>query len=630
MRYPSACRKVSLRVSGPYSVACKFVAICCLLACGLSIAAEYSPPVGKEYPQRVYFGDTHLHTRNSADAYSLGNMNLTPADAFRFARGQEVIAHNGMRVKLRRPLDFLVVSDHAEYLGGYYRFNVNDPLVRNTETGRLWQQSVAAGDSTRMMAAFTGSINDPPNNPPFPEDVRRKIWTDVAMTADEHDDPGQFSAFIGYEWTSMVNGNNLHRVMIFKDGADKVSQWPPFSAQDSIDARDLWAALADFEAKTGGEVLAIGHNGNLSNGVMYGEKMLDGKPLDRAYARMSNRWEPLFEVSQVKGDSESHPKLSPGDEFADFENWDTFNISNTQKKEDWMLQYEYARGVLKHGLQKETQLGINPFKFGLVGSTDGHNSITTMEEDNFFGKFPESEPMENRFTSRMARQLDPNWKLVASGYAAVWAADNTRAALFEAMQRREVYATTGSRMEVRFFGGFDYHASDLVDPSWLDTAYGKGVPMGGDLTAAPANKAPSFLVVAAKDPDGANLDRAQIIKGWLDTSGELQEKVYDVDWSGDRVPDPQTGKLPAVGSTVDVDKATYTNSIGAGDLAAVWTDTDFDARERAFYYARVLEIPRPRWSTVDAAFFGTQLPPEIPRTVQDRAYTSPIWYTPSP
>ena len=597
-------------------------------ACGTTLAAEYSPPVGRDYPQRVFFGDTHLHTRNSADAYSLGNMNLTPADAFRFARGQEVVAHTGMRVKLRRPLDFLVVSDHSEYLGGYYRFNVNDPLVRNTETGKQWEQFVAAGNPAKMMAAFTGSINDPKNNPPFPEDVRRKIWTDVAMTADEHDDPGQFTAFIGYEWTSMINGNNLHRVVIYKDGADKAAQQPPFSAQDSIDARNLWSALADYEAKTGGEVMAIGHNGNLSNGIMYGEKMLDGKPLDRAYAEMSSRWEPLFEVTQVKGDSESHPKLSPSDEFADFENWDTFNISNTQKKEDWMLQYEYARGVLKHGLRKEAQLGVNPFKFGLIGSTDGHNSISTAEEDNFFGKFPESEPMENRFTTKMARQLDPNWKLVASGYAAVWATENTRAALFEAMQRREVYATTGSRMEVRFFGGFDYRAEDLVNPSWLDTAYSKGVPMGSDLTAAPKGRAPSFMVVAAKDPDGANLDRAQIIKGWLDAKGELQEKVYDIAWSGGRVIDPATGKLPAVGSTVDIDKATYTNAIGSGDLAAVWTDPDFEAQERAFYYARVLEIPRPRWSTVDAAFFGTDVPPETPRTIQDRAYTSPIWYTP--
>lgn len=591
-------------------------------------AAEYSPGVGKDYPQRVFFGDTHLHTRNSADAYSLGNLNLTPADAFRFARGQEIVAHNGMRVKLRRPLDFLVVSDHAEYLGGYYRFGVNDPIVRDTVVGRAWAELAQAGDTVRMMMSFTGSITDPDNHPPFPEATRQRIWTDVAITADEHDAPGVFTAFIGYEWTSMVEGNNLHRVVVFKDGAAKVAKTIPFSAQDSVEPRDLWRWLAAYEAETGGQALAIGHNSNLSNGIMYGERMLDGEPLDRAYAELSARWEPLFEVTQVKGDSESHPRLSPSDEFADFENWDTFNISNTQPKEDWMLQYEYARGVLKHGLRKEAELGINPFKFGLIGSTDGHNSVSTAEEDNFFGKFPESQPSTDRFASRMAGQLDPNWKLVASGYAAVWARENTREALFEAMRRREVYATTGSRIQVRFFGGFDYTGADIHSPAFVDIGYAGGVPMGGDLTAAPKGKAPSFMVAAAKDPDGANLDRVQIVKGWLDADGALHEKVYDVAWSGGRSIDPATGKLPAVGSTVDFATATYDNSIGAGDLAAVWTDPDFDAGERAFYYARVLEIPRPRWSLIDAVYFGAEPPPEAPRSIQDRAYTSPIWYTP--
>lgn len=595
---------------------------------GAAVAADYSPGVGRDYPQRVFFGDTHLHTRNSADAYSLGNMNLTPADAFRFARGQEVVAHNGMRVKLRRPLDFLVVSDHAEYLGGYYRFGVNDPIVRDTDAGRAWAEWAQAGDAVRMMTAFTGSINDPANHPPFPEATRQRIWTDVAITADEHDAPGVFTAFIGYEWTSMVDGSNLHRVVVFKDGADKVAKTIPFSAQDSIDPRDLWRWLADYEAATGGEALAIGHNGNLSNGLMYGERMLDGEPLDRAYAELSARWEPLFEVTQVKGDSESHPRLSPTDEFADFENWDTFNISNTRPKEDWMLQYEYARGVLKHGLRKESELGVNPFKFGLIGSTDGHNSIVTAEEDNFFGKFPESEPSENRFTTRMAGQLDPNWKLVASGYAAVWARENTRAALFEAMRRREVYATTGSRIQVRFFGGFDYRPGDIDNPAFVDIGYSRGVPMGGDLTAAPQGKTATFLVAAAKDPDGANLDRVQIVKGWLDADGALHEKVYDVAWSGDRAIDPETGKLPAVGSSVDFETATFDNSIGTADLAALCSDPDFDPAERAFYYARVLEIPRPRWSLIDAVYFGTEPPPEAPRSIQDRAYTSPIWYTP--
>ncbi|MBM4204067.1 MAG: DUF3604 domain-containing protein [Gammaproteobacteria bacterium] len=599
-----------------------------LLATTSALAAEYSPPVGKDYPQYAYFGDTHLHTRNSADAYSLGNMNLTPADAYRFARGEEVIAHNGMRVKLRRPLDFLVVSDHSEYLGGYYRFNVGDPVVRNTPVGQAWQAGLEKGNPGQMMSAFTGSINNPKEHPPFPEATRRYIWQDVVKTADDYNQPGLFTSLSGYEWTSMRDGSNLHRVVVFKDGADKVGQMVPFSAQDSIDPEKLWQALADYEKATGGEVLAIGHNGNLSNGLMYGDKLLDGRPLDRAFAQMSARWEPLFEVTQVKGDSESHPKLSPDDEFADFENWDVSNISNTAPKEDWMLQYEYARSVLKNGLKHEAATGINPFKFGLIGSTDGHNSVSTAEEDNFFGKFPETEPSANRFTTKMARQLDPNWKLVASGYAVVWARENTREEIFAALKRKEVYATTGSRIQVRFFGGFHYTPDLIHKPLWLDDAYDKGVPMGGDLTAAPRGKAVTLVVVASKDPEGANLDRVQIIKGWLDNKGRLQEKVFDVAWSGGRERDAVTGKVPAVGSTVDLKTATFTNTIGAADLAAVWTDPDFDPKERAFYYARVIEIPRPRWSTYDMVYFGNEAPAETPRTLQDRAYTSPIWYTP--
>ncbi|MCP5179854.1 MAG: DUF3604 domain-containing protein [Pseudomonadales bacterium] len=591
-------------------------------------SGEYSPPVGNDYPTRVLFGDTHLHTRNSADAYSLGNMNLTPADAFRFARGEEVVAHNGMRVKLRRPLDFLVVSDHAEYLGGFYRYNVRDPLVANTEAGAAWKDYVPALDSAKMMGAFTGSIRDKAAFPPFPEDTRLRIWRDVALTADELNDPGRFTAFIGYEWTAMLNGSNLHRVVMFRDGADKASRVAPFSAQDSIDARDLWRALADYEAKTGGRVLAIGHNGNLSNGLMYADTTLDGKPLNRAYAELSARWEPLFEATQVKGDSETHPSLSPGDEFADFETWDTMNISHTAKNEPWMLKYEYARSVLAQGLKHERKLGVNPFKFGLIGSTDGHNALSTADEDNFFGKFPDSEPSDNRFNTLMANVLDPNWKLVASGLAAVWAKENTREAIFDAMQRKEVYATTGSRLQVRFFGGFSYTDDDLHQAAWLDTAYRKGVPMGGDLAAAPGGEAPAFLVAASRDPDGANLDRVQIVKGWMDARGELHEKVYDVAWAGDRRPDAATGKLPPVGNTVDVATASYTNTIGTAELAAVWRDPEFDAGQRAFYYARVLEIPTPRWSTYDARYFGVELPAEAPRSLQDRAYTSPIWYTP--
>jgi len=606
-----------------------------VLAIGINqatAAAEpppYSGTVGQDYPQNLYWGDTHLHTRNSADAYSLGNLNLTPADAYRFAQGQTVTAHNGMPVKLRQPLDFLVVSDHAEYLGGYYRFNVGDPSVVTSAAGKQWASYIAEKNPAKLMGSFTGSINDPANHYPFPEKTRQSIWQDVAQTADEFNKPGRFTAFTGYEWTSMIKGNNLHRVVIYKDSADKAAQLPPFSAQDSTDPQDLWRALANYEATTGGEVLAIAHNGNLSNGMMFPAKTVDGKPINRAYANLRARWEPIYEVTQVKGDGEAHPTLSPNDEFADYENWDWDNIGRTQKKQDWMLPQEYARGALKLGLSYERKLGVNPFKFGLIGSTDGHNTFSTTEEDNFYGKFPESQPAPKRMTNAMAGDLLwQNWHLVASGYAAVWARDNTREALFNAMRRREVYATTGSRLRVRFFGGWGYQPSDINKPNYLDIAYRQGVPMGGDLTAAPKNQSPSFLIVAAKDPVGANLDRVQIVKGWLDKRGQLQEKVYDVAWSGDRQPHPTTGKLPSVGNTVNVAEASYANSIGAAELATYWQDPDFDPRERAFYYTRVLEIPKPRWTTVDAAYFQVELPDQAPRSIQDRAYSSPIWYTP--
>lgn len=611
---------------------------------GAEKSGPYSPSVGNAYPQNVYWGDTHLHTRNSADAYSLGNMNLTPADAYRFARGQEVTAHNGMPVKLRRPLDFLVVSDHAEYLGGYYRFNVGDPLVTDTKTGKQWQSYLDANDPAAMMRAFVSSMSEPENNYPFPPHTRRSIWQDVAQTADEYNRPGQFTAFTGYEWTSMIAGNNLHRVVIYRDGADKAGQLPPFSGQDSLDPRELWKALARYEETTGGQVMAVAHNGNISNGMMFPDNSIDGQPLTDTYAEMRSRWEPIYEVTQVKGDGEAHPTLSPLDEFADFENWDEDNIGRTQKKEDWMLKHEYARSALKLGLKHEAKLGANPFKFGMIGSTDGHNSISTTQEDNFFGKFPESEPSAARTTNAMANNaLWQNWRIVASGYAAVWAQENTREALFDAMKRREVYATTGSRISVRFFGGFDYADGDIDRPNYLDIAYGRGVPMGGDLLGPKKRRkteklkskkvwqkgrAPSFMISAAKDPDGPNLDRVQVIKGWRTSRGELQEKVYDVVWAGDRVLDPTTGKLPAIGSTVNVKEASYSNSIGAAQLSTMWTDPDFDQRERAFYYVRVLEIPRPRWTAYDQAYFNLDLPEDVPMVIQDRAYTSPIWYTP--
>lgn len=591
--------------------------------------APYSGSVGQNYPKEVFFGDTHLHTRNSADAWSMGNLNLTPGDAYRFAQGSPVLAHNGMQVQLRRPLDFLVVSDHAEYLGAFYRFNVNDSLITKTDVGRQWQTYVEEGDLAKFFGAFVNSMRNPEEDPALPAAVRQTVWSGVAKTADRHNKPGVFTAFSGYEWTSMISGNNLHRVVVFKDDADKVSQMIPFSGQDSLDPRDLWQALANYETATGGEVLSIAHNGNLSNGMMFPDETVGGSPIDEAYASLRARFETVYEVTQVKGDGEAHPILSPDDEFADFENWDWDNIGRSQKKEDWMLPQEYARGALKRGLRFEDELGVNPFKIGLIGSTDGHNSISTPEEDNFFGKFPESEPGPARLENAMA--LDRLWQnslLVASGYAAVWAKENTRAAIFDAIKRREVYATTGSRIKVRFFSGWEFDETDIHRPAMLDIAYGTGVPMGGDLTKAKRGQVPKFLVIAAMDADGARLDRIQIIKGWMDKAGKLQEKVYDVAWSDDRKLDKRTGKLPAVGNTVDVENATYLNTIGAPQLSTYWEDPDFDRAERAFYYARVLEIPTPRWTTYDSAYFNVELQDDVPSSIQDRAYTSPIWYTP--
>ena len=590
-----------------------------------SLAGEYSPALSS-YPKNVYWGDTHLHTRNSADAYTYGNESLSPGDAYRYAQGEELLAHNGMRIKIKRPLDFLVVSDHAEYLGGFYGLGIDNSLITATAIGKKWKEWLNSGQRDKIYPSFTGSMLDPLKYPPFPKDVQSSIWKTVAKTADEFNKPGVFTAFSGYEWTSMLNRNNLHRVVIYKDSADKVSKMPPFSAQDSLDPRDLWAFLSDYEEYTGGEVIAIPHNSNLSGGMMFSDKSIDGKPINRNYAQLSSRWEPIMEVSQVKGDSETHPRLSPDDEFADFETFET-NLG-LKVAEDEMLKYEYARGALKEGLRHQKNLKVNPYKFGMIGSTDSHNSLVTPEEDNFFGKFVESEPSPDRIKTKLAGgRLWENWRISASGYAAVWATENTRDAIFAAIKRREVYATTGSRIRVRFFGGWDFPKKIVYAPNFEELAYQMGVPMGGDLSdfeGAP----PSFIFSAFRDPTGANLDRVQIIKGWLDKSGKAHERIYDVAWAGARDINSNNGKLPPVGSTVNFDDATYDNSIGENYLSGIWIDPNFDPELLSFYYCRVIEIPRPRWTLKDSVFFDIELSRDIPKVVQDRAYTSPIWYTP--
>jgi hypothetical protein len=405
----------------------------------------------------------------------------------------------------------------------------------------------------------------------------------------------------------------------------------PYTATDSIDPEDLWTWMASYEEKTGGQVLAIPHNGNLSNGMMFAVETMGGEPLSRDYAERRQQWEPLYEVTQIKGDGEAHPFLSPNDEFADYESWDVSNLNFSEPKTDEMFQHEYAREALKLGLQLESDLGANPFKFGMVGSTDAHTSLSAVEEENFFGKHSGAEPSPERIDHPVMRGADGQgilgWEQAASGYAAVWATENTREALFDAMRRKETYATTGSRIMVRFFGGWEFVASDANTRQPAEVGYTKGVPMGGDLANAPSGRAPTFLVGALKDPFGANLDRIQIVKGWVDAQGARHEKVYDVIWSGDRSPGAD-GKLPPVGNTVDVANATWTNTIGATELITAWEDPEFDPSVRAFYYARVIEIPTPRWTAYDANRFSIRVDDEVRMVNQERAYTSPIWYTP--
>ncbi|MBJ18276.1 MAG: hypothetical protein CL933_02520 [Deltaproteobacteria bacterium] len=594
---------------------------------------SYSPYASETFPRSVYWGDTHVHSSWSVDAGNMGNLRVGPDEAFRFARGETLMAHNGQRLRLKRPLDFLLVSDHAAYLGVLPRLDANDALARSTEVGERWYQLRQKGEMLAVFLEFAASflkgVDVIANEP-----LERAVWQDVIENAERYNQPGLFTAFIGYEWTSSANGENLHRNVVFRDGPEKTGQLLPFSALDSFDPEDLWRHMNRYEDLTGGRVLAIPHNSNLSAGQMFSVETRDGRPIDRAYAEARSRWEPLVEATQYKGDSETHPLLSPNDEFADYETWDVNIGGRTTPPEE--LLGGYVRSALERGLDLEARTGANPYKFGLIGSSDSHTGFAAAEEDNFWGKFSEGEASATRWSDPFWPEGSGNeveyleWKMAASGYAAIWAKENTREALFDAMARRETYATTGPRMVVRFFGGWSFEAGDETRPDLALAGYSRGVPMGGDLPPAPAaeDSAPTFLVSVLKDPDGANLDRVQIVKGWRTRDGGLVERIFDVAVSDGRKirRDGRTSKK--VGSTVDVENATYRNSIGATTLAAVWRDPDFDPSERAFYYLRAIEIPKPRWTAYDASFFEVQMSTEVPMTTRDRAYSSPIWYTP--
>jgi hypothetical protein len=593
---------------------------------------EYSPYVGRNYPTRVLWGDQHTHTAVSVDAGTM--CRLGQEDAYRFARGEEVTATTGTRAKLSRPLDWLVISDHAEMYGLMPQLLKGDPTILATPQGKKWYDALKSGNKDVMFATameIVASLQQP--DPPFAsEDAVRNAWHAYTALADKYNEPGRFSAIIGYEYTTR-GGFNLHRNVLFRGDASVARQTLPFSQFDSQNPEDLWKALDRFEKDTGADVLAIPHNGNLSNGLMFSVETNDGKPLTRELAELRARLEPIVEVTQIKGDGEAHPFLSPDDEFADYETWDDANLDGTEVKTKDMLQYEYARSALKVGLQLEKKLGVNPFKFGMVAGTDAHTALPAVAEDNFFGKHPGVEPDPHRYEHVVIQSpKDPSltvygWQQAASGYTAVWASENTREAIFDAMKRKETYATTGPRILVRFFGGWDFVKADSLSRMPAAVGYEKGVPMGGDIRQAPSGKSPTFLVAAMKDALSGNLDRIQIIKGWMDSDGKTHEKVYDVAWSGDRKPGAD-GKLPAVGNTVDVKNATWTNTIGAAELIAYWQDPNFDPGQHAFYYSRVIEIPTPRWTAYEAKRYGITMPEDVPMTTTERAYTSPIWYTP--
>jgi hypothetical protein len=599
-------------------------------------AKEYSPYLYRAQPNRVFWGDTHLHTSYSTDAGMVGNR-LGPDEALRFAKGEIVVSSTGVRARLIRPLDFLVVADHAENLGLAPMIEESNPELLRDPWGKQVHDLVKAGkgwDAYEMWKSSGAKGVDPMPNP----GLQRTAWERVIDAVDQHNRPGVFTAFHGFEWTSTPDLRNLHRNVIFRDGKDQAKQVLPMSMFDSADPEDLWDYMEAYEKKTGGRALAIPHGGNLSQGLMFATETMSGKPLDKAYAERRMKWEPLYEATQIKGDGEAHPLLSPNDEFADYYTWDKGDFGLNPKKPE-MLPHEYARSALKLGLEQQAKTGANPFKFGMIGASDSHTSLATTREENYFGKFTGAEPgTEARFDDLVSQDLRPggdgslnvyHWESTASGLAGVWAQENTRESLWDAMARKEVYATTGTRMLVRVFAGWDFEPEEVHRPDFAGQGYARGVPMGGDLKPAAGAKAPRLMVRALRDPDGANLDRIQIVKGWLDADGEAQERVYDIAVSDGREIGADGRCKTPVGDTVDLEKASYTNQIGDAVMAAYWEDPDFDPTRSAFYYVRVLEIPTPSWLVYDRKIYGIEIPKEAVLKQQERAYTSPIWYSPA-
>ena len=594
---------------------------------------DYSPYPDRKIPARVLWGVAHVHTGFSFDSGMFG-ITLTPEDLIRVARGGEVVMDNGQRFKQDRPLDWVSVTDHAEYLGISDEIRTGSPELLENPQGKRWYEMSKTSPQEGVKAAIEAVVSMQTGKPVFNSDkLAGKAWGQAIAAAEKYNEPGLFTTLHGFEWTSAPGANNLHRTVIFRDGADRVKQVLPFSTFDSQDPAALWKYMDAYAEKTGGQVLAIPHNGNLSNGIMYTAATFYGKPMDRAYAEARASHEPLMEATQIKGDGETHPFLSPSDEFADFERWD-FDFGKKAMAEKSVLHANYIRSALRTGLELDAKIGANPYEAGMIGGSDAHVGVVTTRADNFFGEFANGLPSPDRWKTPLLAGADGKtlvsvWNEQAAGLGGVWARENTREAIWDALKRREVYATTGDRPTVRVFAGWDFTPKDRDRSDFATNGYAHGVPMGGNLSSAPAGKRPVFMVQALRDPEGPNLDRIQVIKGWLGKDGKTHERIFDVAVSAGRQIGPDGRCKTPVGSTVDVANASYTNTIGAPLLSAYWKDPSFDAKERAFYYVRVIQIPSPRWTAYDQKRYGIKMPDYVPMTVTDRAYTSPIWYTPA-
>ncbi|SDZ84514.1 Protein of unknown function [Microbulbifer marinus] len=589
------------------------------------VAEEDAGDTAGEIADNVYFGNFHVHTSYSFDAVTNG-ATTTPADAYRWAKGEAISAGVlGGELRISQPLDFYAVSDHAEYLGVFKKmYDPDSPASKLPLAKEITSKDpkVAFDAYARVLDSMQPGQSDPALSDPT---ITKPIWQEIVETADKFYEPGKFTTFPAFEWTSNPDKLNLHRVVVFRTSEGVPDM--PYSALDSEDPRDLWKWMGAVR-KGGATLFAIPHNGNASDGLMFPIE-IDGKPLTAEYieARVSN--EPVYEVSQIKGTSETFPSLSPNDEFADFEIWD-YILSSTKVERPKNKKGGYARQAYLDGLSIAANGKQNPYVFGLIGDSDTHNSASAVEEDNYTGKFGIEASPEHRLDGPVPGDEVNNQRVrefSSGGLAAVWAPENTREAIWDAVKRKETYATSGSRMKVRFFGGWDYDDQSMQG-DWAKAAYAGGVPMGGKLKPGGAGKKPVFLVQAMKDGAGANLDRIQIIKGWVDEDGVQHQQIFNVALSDDRKPGTD-GKVEPVGNTVNIKKATYTNTIGAAQLSAVWTDEDFDPEQHAFYYARVIEIPTPRWSTYDAMRVGRKPRDDLPVSIQERAWTSPIWYTPA-